>query len=170
MAAITTPSAATQINYVAFNSSNHWFIADRNQGSYRSADQGATWTQISIGLTTKLGWTISVNPGNGDLISSTFSGGPLNANPVTFYRSTDEGNAWTMIPSGHLSAATAQTGCVFASNANIVCGGCWAPYLRIAAPGCRPMAGRRRLPPRPLRSWVAAHLDSAITEQPAISG
>ena len=123
---VSTPAAATQINFVAFNGSNHWFIADRNHGFYRSTDQGASWTQINSGLATTLGWTINVNPSNGDLIASTFSGNALNANPVTFYRSSDEGNSWTAIPYGHLSAATAQTGCVFA-NSNIVCGGYWAP-------------------------------------------
>jgi photosystem II stability/assembly factor-like uncharacterized protein len=51
----------------------------------------------------------------------------LNAHPVVFYRSTDEGNSWSLIPSGHLSAVPALTGCVFAANANIVCGGYWAP-------------------------------------------
>src|SRR5260370_28641959 len=52
-------------------------------------------------------------PRYGDLVASTYSGPVINAHPVTFYRSTDEGNTWTMIPSGHLSAATAQTGCIF---------------------------------------------------------
>ena len=125
---VSLPSAATQLNYVAFNSSDHWFIADRSRGFYRSTDQGATWTQINSGLATTLGWTINVNPANGDLIASTSSGGTLNANPVEFYRSSDEGNNWSVIPSGHLSAVTALTGCVFATNANIVCGGYWAPY------------------------------------------
>jgi hypothetical protein len=125
---LSTPAAATQINFIAFNSSNHWFIADRNHGFYRSTDQGATWTQINSGLATTIGWTINVNPANGDLIASTFSGPALNANPVTFYRSTDEGNTWTAIAYGHLSGATAQTGCAFAVNSNIVCGGYWAPF------------------------------------------
>jgi hypothetical protein len=125
---VNTPSAVTQLNYVAFNSSNHWFIADRNNGFYRSTDQGATWTQINSGLTTTLGWTINVNPANGDLIASTYSGTVINANPVNFYRSTDEGNSWNVIPSGQLSAATAQTGCVFAANSDLVCGGYWAPF------------------------------------------
>jgi len=123
---VSTPSAATQTNYVAFNGSNHWFIADRKQGFYRSTDQGVTWTQINSGLSTTLGWTINVNPANGDLIASTYSGTVINARPVTFYRSTDEGNSWTAIPYGQLSAATAQTGCIFSGNA-IVCGGYWAP-------------------------------------------
>jgi len=67
-----------------------------------------------------------VNPANGDLVASTYSGPVINAHSVTFYRSTDEGNTWTLIPSGHLSAATAQTGCIFPGN-TIVCGGYWAP-------------------------------------------
>jgi len=62
---VSTPSAASQINYVAFNGSNHWFIVDRKQGFYRSTDQGASWTQINSGLTTTLGWTINVNPAKG---------------------------------------------------------------------------------------------------------
>ncbi len=52
---VNVPTAATQLNYIAFNSSNHWFIADRNQGFYRSTDQGATWTKINAGLNTTLG-------------------------------------------------------------------------------------------------------------------
>src|SRR5258708_20870042 len=125
---VNVPSTATRLNYIAFNSSDHWFIADRSQGFYRSTDQGASWTQINSGLTTTLGWTINVNPANGNLIASTYSGAALNANPVIFYRSTDEGNSWTVIPSGHLSAATATTGCAFAANTNIVCGGWWPPF------------------------------------------
>lgn len=124
---VSVPSAATQVNYVAFSGNNHWFIADRNTGFYRSTDQGATWTPINSGIATTLGWTINVNPANGDLIASTFSGGILNANPVNFYLSTNEGNSWSLIPTGHLSAVTALTGCVFAANTDIVCGGYWAP-------------------------------------------
>ena len=124
---VNVPSGASQVNYVAFNGSDHWFIADRNQGFYRSTDQGASWTPINSGIATKLGWTINVNPVNGDLIASTFSGGALNANPVNFYLSTDEGSSWSVIPSGHLSSVTALTGCVFAANSNVVCGGYWAP-------------------------------------------
>src|SRR5258708_1455417 len=44
---VNVPSAATQLTNVAFNSSGHWFIADRNHGFYRSTDQGASWTQIN---------------------------------------------------------------------------------------------------------------------------
>jgi hypothetical protein len=124
---VTLPSGVSQLNYVAFNGSGHWFIADRKQGFFRSTDQGATWTAINSGLSTTLGWTINVNPANGDLIASTYSGGTLNAHPVTFYRSSDEGASWTVIPSSSLSAATAQTGCAFAGNGNVVCGGYWAP-------------------------------------------
>jgi hypothetical protein len=62
---VSTRSAASQINYVAFNGSNHWFVADRKQGFYRSTDQGTSWTQINSGLTTTLGWTINVNPATG---------------------------------------------------------------------------------------------------------
>jgi hypothetical protein len=124
---VNLPSGVAEVNFVAFNSSNHWFIADQGQGFFRSTDQGATWTQINSGLPTTLGWTINVNPANGDLIASTYTGGALNANPVEFFRSTDEGNSWRLIPSGHLSSLAALTGCVFAANSNIVCGGYWAP-------------------------------------------
>ena len=125
---VSLPPAATQLSFVAFSSGNHWFIADKSRGFFRSTDQGATWTPINSGLATTLGWTINVNPANGDLIASIFSGSSLNANPVNFYRSSDEGNSWTLIPSGHLSAVGAVTGCVFAPNTNIVCGGYWSPY------------------------------------------
>ena len=124
---VNVPSGATEVNFVAFNSSNHWFIADQSQGFFRSTDQGATWTQINSGLPTTLGWTINVDPVTNTLIASTYSAGGLNANPVEFFRSTNEGNSWTLIPSGHLSSVTALTGCVFAANSNIVCGGYWAP-------------------------------------------
>lgn len=126
-AKVNTPPAATQINFLAINGSNHWFIADRNKGFFRSTDQGSNWTQINSGLATTLGWTINSDPGSGELIASIYSGSSLNANPVLFYRSSDEGNTWAAIPYGHLSAATAQTGCAFASNSNVVCGGYWAP-------------------------------------------
>jgi hypothetical protein len=125
---VSLPSGATQVNYIAFNSSDHWFIADRSHGFYRSTDQGATWTQINSGMATTIGWTINVNPANGDLIASIVSGSVLNAHPVNFYRSSDEGNSWTLIPSVHLSSITALTGCVFAPNTNLVCGGYWSPF------------------------------------------
>jgi len=123
---VSVPSATTQISFFAVNSNNHWFIADQSRGFYKSTDQGATWTAVNTGLSTTLGWTINVNPANGDLIASTFSGSSLNANPVKFYRSTNEGSSWTAIPSIGFSAATALTGCAFASNGNIACGGFWA--------------------------------------------
>lgn len=123
---VSLPSAVTQLNHIAFNSNGHWFIADRSRGFYRSTDQGATWTQINSGMATSLGWTITVDSANGDLIAAIFSG-TLNASPVNFYRSSDEGNTWTLIPSGHLSLIPAMTGCVVAANANLVCGGYWAP-------------------------------------------
>jgi hypothetical protein len=130
---VNTPPGATRITFVDFGSGGNWFIADRRQGFYRSADQGTTWTQINSGPATKFGWTINVDPFNGDLIASIYSAGGLNASPVTFYRSLDEGNSWTAIPFGHLSSATAWTGCAFAANGNIVCGGYWAPSPRNGA-------------------------------------
>ena len=123
---VSLPSGVTQPNHIAFNSSGHWFIADTSSGFYRSTDQGATWTQINSGMATTFGWTITVDSANGDLIAAIFSG-TLNANPVNFYRSSDEGNTWTLIPTGHLSLIPAMTGCVVAANANLVCGGYWAP-------------------------------------------
>jgi len=124
---VSVPSGATRVAFFAVNSSNHWFLADQNKGFYRSIDQGASWTPINTGISTNLAWSINVNPTNGDLIASTYSGNSLNANPVNFYRSSNEGANWSLIPSVHLSAATAPTGCAFPGNTNIVCGGFWAP-------------------------------------------
>ena len=123
---VNVPSGATQVTFFAVNSSNHWFIADRSMGFFRSTDQGATWTPINGGLATTLGWTISVDPANGDLIASIYSGSAAGANPVNFYRSGNEGGSWTLISTASLSSATADTGCAFPSNGNIVCGGFWA--------------------------------------------
>ena len=92
---VSVPSGATQVAFFSVNSSNHWFLADRSEGFFRSTDQGATWTAINSSLATTLGWTISIDPGNGDLIASTYSAS-LNANPVNFYRSTNEGASWTL--------------------------------------------------------------------------
>jgi hypothetical protein len=125
---VNTPPGAIHVNFVDFAANGHWFIADMALGFYRSTDQGATWTQINTGLSTTFGWTINVNPGNGELIASTFSSGGANAYPVRFYRSNDEGNSWAAIPYSGLSSATARTGCVFAANNNLVCGGFWAPF------------------------------------------
>jgi len=124
---VNTPPGANQISFVDFSRDGHWFIADRNQGFYRSADQGASWTQVNSGIATTFGWTINANPFNGDLIASLFSPGGLNSSPVIFYRSANGGNTWSAIPFGHLSSATAWTGCAFPANGNIVCGGYWAP-------------------------------------------
>lgn len=38
---VNTPAAATQLSFAAFNSSDHWFIADRNHGFYRSTDHSS---------------------------------------------------------------------------------------------------------------------------------
>lgn len=122
---VSVPSGAIQVTFFAVNSSGHWFLADRSKGFFRSTNQGATWTPINSGLATTLAWTISVDPANGDLIASIYSGSSLNANPVNFYRSTNEGGSWTLISTVHFSSATADTGCVFPAN-NIVCGGFWA--------------------------------------------
>jgi hypothetical protein len=121
----SVPSGATQISAFAVNQSNHWFIADRNKGFYRSTDQGSSWTAINSGLANTLAWNISLNPATGDLIGSTYAGSGGAA--VRFYRSTNEGTNWTAISSVSLSSATALTGCAFPSNGNVVCGGFWAP-------------------------------------------
>lgn len=124
---VSVPSGATQIAFFSVNSSNHWFLADRSKGFFRSTDRGATWTAINSGLATTLGWTISVNPANGDLIASIFSPSIGNRNtPVNFYRSTNEGANWTLISTVNFDSATAFTGCAFPSNGNVVCGGFWA--------------------------------------------
>lgn len=123
---VSVPSGATEVTFFAVNSSNHWFLADRSKGFFRSTDQGANWTPINSGLATTLAWTISADPANGDLIASIYSGPSLNANPVNFYRSANEGGSWTLISASPLSSATADTGCAFPSNGNIVCGGFWA--------------------------------------------
>ena len=123
---VSTPAGATSISFFAVNGSNHWFIADRLTGFYRSTDQGATWTQINSGIRYAFGWTIQVDPANGDLIANTCSCNGMNVNPVGFFRSSDEGNTWTQIatPAGfHLSLAGAQTGCAFTNTNYMVCGG-----------------------------------------------
>ena len=123
---VSTPAGAGSITFFAVNGSNHWFIADRLTGFYRSTDQGATWTQINSGIQYPFGWTIQVDPANGDLIANTCSCSAPNLNPVGFFRSSDEGNTWTQIPnpSGfHLSLNGAQTGCAFTANSNMICGG-----------------------------------------------
>jgi hypothetical protein len=124
---ISVPSGAVEVSGFAVNSGNHWFIADRNQGLYRSTDQGGSWTGINSGISNTFTWSIDLNPANGDLIASTYAGGS-GTSPVKFYRSTNEGASWTPISTVPLSSATAITGCAFPSNGNIVCGGFWAPY------------------------------------------
>ncbi len=122
---VSVPSGATQISGFAVSSSDHWFIADRNKGFYRSIDQGGSWTPINSGISNTFGWTIDLNPANGDLIASTYAGAS-GTSPVRFYRSTNEGASWTAISAVSLSSAAALTGCAFPSNGNIVCGGFWA--------------------------------------------
>ena len=122
---VSVPSGATQISGFAVSSSDHWFIADRNKGFYRSIDQGGSWTPINTGISNTFGWTIDLNPANGDLIASTYAGAS-GTSPVRFYRSTNEGASWTAISAVSLSSAAALTGCAFPSNGNIVCGGFWA--------------------------------------------
>ena len=124
---VNTPFS--QANFIDFGSNGHWFVADRSQGFFRSTDAGSTWSSINSGIATNFGWTINVVPSSGDLIAGIFSSGGPNLYPAQFYRSTDEGNSWTMIQStlsGVLDASPAWTGCAFASNGNTVCGGYWA--------------------------------------------
>ena len=124
---VSLPSAVTHLNHIAFSSGGHWFIADRTQGFYRSTDQGASWTRINTGLATTFGFTIDVNRATGVLIASTYPGVNLTS-PIRFYRSTDEGSHWTAITTSFgLSAFPAPSGCAFASNGNVVCGGFWSP-------------------------------------------
>jgi len=119
---VNTPAAATQINYIAFNNSNHWFLADRTTGFWKSIDQGTTWTPINTAISQTAGWTIQVNPANGDLIAGTVGN-------TVFYRSTNEGTSWTLIPMSFSipTGAASYSGCAFPPNGNIVCGGFWGP-------------------------------------------
>jgi hypothetical protein len=121
---ITTPFS--HANFIDFGSNGHWFAADRSQGFYRSTDGGSTWSAINSGIATNFGWTVNVSPSNGNLIAGIYSPGGPGLHPVVFYRSTDEGSSWTAIQSGPLDASPAWTGCAFAANSNVVCGGYWA--------------------------------------------
>jgi hypothetical protein len=126
--AVNTPFS--ELNFIDFGSSGHWFVADRNQGFYRSADGGSSWAQINSGVATTFGWTINVNPSTGDLIAGIYSSGGVNLHPVNFYRSSDEGSSWAAIQAVTLvtlDSSPAWTGCAFATNGNPVCGGYWAP-------------------------------------------
>lgn len=125
---VSNPPGASAIQFLDFGSNGHWFVADNAGGFYRSTDQGSTWTQINSGIATNYGFSINVDPANGNLIASIYSSGALNAHPVTFYQSSNEGASWTAISSGQLSSSAALTGCAFASNGDIVCGGFWAPF------------------------------------------
>ena len=126
---VSTPSAATHINYFTVDSSNRWFIADYLSGFFMSLDQGKTWT--NIGLMNPADWTINVDPANGDLIVGTVGPSGPNATPkptAAYYRSTDVGVTWTKISAPFTVNQPALSGCVFASNNNMLCGGRWAPY------------------------------------------
>jgi hypothetical protein len=120
----------SEINFIDFGSNGHWFIADRVQGFQRSTDAGAHWSAINGGMATIFGWTINVNPANGNLIAGIYSSGGTNLHPVIFYRSGDEGSTWTSIQAGTLDSSPAWTGCAFGANGDPVCGGYWA-----ASPG-----------------------------------
>ena len=126
---VSTPSSATQVSYFAVNSSNHWFLSDRNTGFWKSTNQGASWTQINGTIPAPVqGWTIQVNPATGDLIANTINASYPSGGASHYYRSTDEGNTWTQVPEPtnfHNSWGSAQTGCLLPTSGggNLVCGG-----------------------------------------------
>jgi uncharacterized protein YfiM (DUF2279 family) len=122
--AVNTPFS--QANFIDFGSNGDWFVADRAQGFFRSSDGGSTWSSIGSGMATSFGWTINVVPSSGDLIASIYSAGGINVDPVLFYRSSNKGGSWSVIPSGLLDQYPAWTGCAFAPNGNTICGGYWA--------------------------------------------
>ena len=120
---LVSTGAAIQINHFAINgSNNHWYLAARESGFWRSTDQGATWVQINSGITGLSGWSIDVNPATGTLIAGT----SVTGSQGKFYRSTNDGASWTVITLPFAFSTPAYSGCAFAPG-NITCGGFWAP-------------------------------------------
>jgi hypothetical protein len=131
---VSTPSGAQQIHdFVITPSDDHWFLADRASGFWKSTDQGNTWTQINNpGLPSSGGWTISYDPFHKQLIAAP-CGVCIGGNAVvTFWRSSNEGVSWSQInlPPPYLTGmgnASANTRPLITPGGTIVGGGFWAP-------------------------------------------
>lgn len=132
--AATIPSACASVGGINFgairNSSggggvaNEWYITCHTGSIYKSTNQGASWTDISAGLTWTAGmFSVQVNTHNGSLIVAT------QGNPVNWYISTNDGSSWTqVVPTGGYknTAAAAHQGCGLpwpGHDDNLICGG-----------------------------------------------
>jgi hypothetical protein len=114
---VSTPSGATHIRDFAFNpSNNHWYLADRVSGFWISTNQGTSWTQINTGIASLVGWTITWDVTHSQLIASTTTN-------AVFYRSSNEGTTWTVIPQTNAGTSPAVTGSIISGNGNLIDGG-----------------------------------------------
>jgi hypothetical protein len=138
---VSTPSGAIHIRDFAINTSNnHWFLADRVSGDWKSTDQGATWSPISSGLprctigtvTTDIcAWTIYYDARHAQLITTTCSACDHGGQPgVQFFRSSDEGASWAAIaipaPIYTVSNLPANSEPLIDANGLMLFGGRWA--------------------------------------------
>ncbi len=76
---------------LTINSSGHIFAGTIGGGLFRSTDNGGTWTQMNVGLTSQVVNTLAINL-SGHVFAGTLFGG--------VYRSTNNGDSWTQINTG----------------------------------------------------------------------
>ena len=126
---VSTPSGASQVHdFAIIPGNNHWFIADRSSGFYRSADQGATWTNITQNLP-PCGWSLDYDTIHSQLIATTSASCPPSV--VKYWRSSDEGASWTEIvpPPPYLNSNSAVSAdkVLFGTANYLAHAGFWTP-------------------------------------------
>jgi photosystem II stability/assembly factor-like uncharacterized protein len=96
--AIAVAPSAPDVIYVGMGESSYRpYMSSLGDGMYRSRDGGATWTDVGLKETLRIG-AIVVHPNNPDLVYVAAMGNPWAASPSRgVYRSSDGGTTWQRI-------------------------------------------------------------------------
>lgn len=129
--AANAPCNSTHIRDFDFDSSNNWYLVDRNNtNACISTNQGSTWSSCGTTGIVGNGWSIKWDAKHSQIIlGMTASGGT-----VHYYRSSNQCSTWTAITMPwNLDSIPMQSGgpAIDATGGNIVAGGFNAPFPHI---------------------------------------